>query len=692
MPYALYIDESGDFKENNMTLSGVRTSIVGGWMTTHDDDHKRLRKQLNKWNDIMSRLIQDEIFHATNWRKHEPGRHILDQVFTLTNDLKSYSVVFIENRSTNLPELADSTYLDMLVELIVNTIFHLLDSRKDKEAFPLQVYVAERKGIPDWEIRKLVQYRLRAVLSGSKYHHSVIPQSVCNIHIKALKKKSELINNAQSKSRDKVGLMPEMILADFLCNTLYQMPHFQEKPKALSHCYWQPSIYIPDLFWNNIQTYKKQKRWVEVLVSLLSRQGEVWAGENQTMSDDYTVLLEECISHVVTNLTAIQKLNVTLLTMIQDTRDFNHAATIIKTLERYQKHIAPHLIQTIKWNNAIFKLSIANHQGDNKTAAQTFDDFTRLFEKPQYQRTEFFQSLAEIYNRHGVAMTDRYEFKKTEKLLKASIHVEEIFLNTPFKIQDQTFIPQKSDSLGKIYSTLGQLYSKQAYREPEKAIKALACFDEAEKHMQQSFDPARQRNYRIEALLLTGSRKRVDEIYAMLTQGMDVLPETLFSTLQYNSFDTMYWLRWMLIPDNKTATPYKKALVKKHLNQFLEIDGTRYPEMSILYYAGKLAWSYNKKNLAIKAWNLAANAGRDIKFAGVIQTLALRPLCELILKNQGDDSVLAMDRSSLQAILGKIKSGGYINTDYFEAYFCMLEEEGISKILLEKLRKDIPYN
>jgi len=315
-----------------------------------------------------------------------------------------------------------------------------------------------------------------------------------------------------------------------------------------------------------------------------------------------------------------------------------------------------------------------------------------LFKNPQYQRTEFFQSMAENYNRHAVTITDQYEFEKTERVLKASIQVEEVFLNTPFEIQGQTFVPQKSDNLGKIYSTLGQLYSKQAYREPGKAIKALACFDEAEKHMQQSFDPARQRNYRIEALLLTDSGKSVDQIYAMLTQGMDVLPETLFSTLQYNSFDTMYWLRWMLIPNNKTAAPYKKALVKNHLNQFLELDGKKYPEMSILYYAGKLAWSYNKKNLAIKAWNLAAIAGRDIKFAGVLQTLALRPLCELILNNQGDDSALAGDMASLQVILGKIKSGGYINTDYFKEYFCMLEEEGVSKILLEKSRKDIPYS
>jgi hypothetical protein len=690
MTYALYIDESGNFKENNMTLSG-RISIVGGWMAKNDDDHNKLRQQLNHWYDTLSGLAEKKLFHATEWRKYKRGREILSQVFSLCNGLKPHSIAFMENRSSNLPEHADSTYLDMLVELIVNTIFHLLDTRCDTEAFPLQVYVAERKGVPDWEIKKLVQYRLRAILSGSRYHHKVDPHRVCDIYSKSLKKSPDLINNAQSRSRDKQGLMPELILADFICNSLYQMDHFQNRPSELTACAWHPSIYIPDPFWNEIQTYKNHNRWVELLVTMVSRRSQEWVNQNQAMSKAYAALLNETISHVVANLAAVQQLNASLSKMIHHTRDFTHAEAIICTIEKWPKKIPRHLVQTLKWYHSIFKLSIANHQGDNKRAAACFQEFTALFETPAYQRIEFFQTVSDNYNRHAVATTDRYAFEKTEKVLQSAIAAEKSFLNTSFKIQDQTFNAQKSDTLGKIFSTLGQLYTKQTYREPGKAVQALACFDEAEHHMQQSLDPKRQRNYRIEALLLSENTETADKIFALLNQDSDISPESLFSKMGYNSFNTMYWLRWMLIPKNKPANPYKKILIKNHLPQFRDLDGKDYPQMSILYYVGQLAWAYNKKSAAINAWNKAAAPGRDIKYAGVLQTLALRPLCELIL-NSRDDTARASDTASLKTIISRIQTGGFINPDYFKKYFSMLENTDISRDILKQLQKDIPYS
>ena len=690
MTYALYIDESGDFKESSMTLPG-RTSLVGGWMAANDHDHDKLRQQLNIWYDSLSCLLSKKLFHATEWRKHKQGREILSQVFTLANELKPFSIVFMENRSANVPEHADRTYLDMLVELIVNTVFHLLDTRCDTEAFPLQVYVAERKGVPDWEIKKLVQYRLRAILSGSRYHYRVDPQRVCDIYNKSLKKSPDLINNAQSRSRDKLGLMPELILADFICNTLYQMPHFQDRPAELTACAWQPFIYIPDSFWNEIQTYKNHNRWVELLVTMVSRQGQAWAKQNQAMSKAYAALLNETIPHVVANLAAVQQLHTTLSNMIHHARDFIHAQAIIDQIEKYPEKIPGHLVQTIKWNHSIFKLSIANHQGDNKSAADCFQEFTALFKNTAYQRTEFFQTVSDNYNRYAVAMTDRYAFEETEEVLQSAISAEKIFLNTPFKIQHQTFNAQKSDTLGKIFSTLGQLYTKQAYREPGKAFQALACFDDAEHHMQQSLDPKRQRNYRIEALLLTERIETADKIFALLIQDSDISQETLFSKTGYNSFNTMYWLRWMLIPENKPADPYKKILIKNHLPRFLDLDGKRYPQMSILYYAGQLAWAYNKKTAAITAWNKAAAQGRNIKYAGVLQTLALRPLCELIL-NSRDDMSRASDTASLKTIISRIKTGGFMNPDYFKKYFSIPNNTDISRDILKQLQKDIPYS
>jgi len=691
MPYALYIDESGNFKENNMTGSG-RTSIVGGWMAKNDNDHDRLRQQLNKWYRSVADLLFEKAFHATEWRKHKQGRFILDQVFPLANDLKPHSIIFMENRSTNLPKQADSTYLDMLIELIVTTIFSLLESRRDRDAFPLQIYVAERKGVPQWEIEKLVQYRLRAVLSGSEYHHKITPQKICAVHIKKLKKSPELINNAQSRSRDKMGLMPELILADFICNSLYQLDLLQQKPKTLTTCEWQASMYIPDPFWNDLNTFRNQKRWVEILLAMVSVQGQEWAANNNAMSTAYSDLLDETINHIMTNLPAIQTLLASLSKIIHHTRDFLHATAIINILEKNLDRTPSHLAQTIVWNLSTLKLSIANHQGDNKSAADCFENFTRLFENPSYQRTEFFQSVSDNYNRHAVARSDRYEFDKAESVLKDAIAVENVFLSTPFEIDNRTFNARKSDNLGKIYSTLGQLYSKQGYREPTKAVEALTCFDQAKNHMQQSFDPPRQRNYTIEALLVSRQADNAAAIYQLLSNGATLSPEALFSSIGYDSFNTLYWLRWMVLPDNPLATPYKKEMIKHHLTQFLESANTGYPGMSIHYYVGQLAWAYNKKSAAITAWNQAAEPGRDIKYAGVLQTLALRPLCKLILHTLGDDAALAADTASLKTIISKIKSGGSINSDYFKDYFLMLETEDLPRDLLEQLQKDIPYS
>ena len=567
MPYALYIDESGNFKENNMTGSG-RTSIVGGWIVRNDEDHDILRKKLNEWYASIANQLTKKEFHATEWRKHEQGRVLLSRVFTLADEMKPFSIVFIENRSGNLSENADSTYLDMLVELIVNSIFDILDSRKDREALPLQVYVAERKGVPDWEIQKLVLYRLRALLSGSIYKNRVNVQKACTIHIRKLKQSPDLLLNSQSRSREKTALMPELILADFLCNTLYQMEYFKDKPDQLTSCQWHPQIYIQDPFWNELQTYKNQKRWVEIIVEIVSESGSQWSKDNPAMKAEFDLLLDEAMKKTVSKLSSVNKLLSAVFGLIHDrNRDLKHASAIIQIVESCLSGAPSHLVQILKWHLSTFRLSIANHQGDNKEAEICFDEFCTLFENPEYQRSEFLQSVSDNYNRYAVAMTDRYEFEQTEKILRESIAVEETFLKTEFTIQNRLFKAHKSDGLGKIYSNLGQLYSKMAYRDPEKSLRALDCFDKAESHMQQSLDLPRQKNYRIEALLLSPQDGCEDTIYNLLAEGSEITPETLFSTIEYDSFNAMYWLRWMLMPKNKRAKPYKQELRKQTYKQ-----------------------------------------------------------------------------------------------------------------------------
>jgi hypothetical protein len=148
----------------------------------------------------------------------------------------------------------------------------------------------------------------------------------------------------------------------------------------------------------------------------------------------------------------------------------------------------------------------------------------------------------------------------------------------------------------------------------------------------------------------------------------------------------------MFLSNNKPAAPYRKTVIKHHLPGFLDLDGNRYPQMSILYYVGQLAWAYNKKTAAITAWNKAAAPGRQFTYAGVLQTLALRPLCELILNSRADDAAQSENTVSLKKIIARIRTDGVINPDYFETYFPILEKAYIPGDVLKQLQQDIPYS
>ena len=147
----MYIDESGDFKDGEGLPTG-RNSIVGGWIADNDLDHDELRQRLTAWYHQVENGLTKPEYHATHWRKQDQGRKLLKQICELAEEQKPYRILLVENRSKSTEETADGTYLDILVELIVDALFDILEKRRNKDAFPLQVYVAERKGVPDWEI------------------------------------------------------------------------------------------------------------------------------------------------------------------------------------------------------------------------------------------------------------------------------------------------------------------------------------------------------------------------------------------------------------------------------------------------------------------------------------------------------------------------------------------------------------
>ncbi len=688
MPYAMFVDESGDFKEGE-TIGGGR-SLVGGWIADNDEDHDGLRQVLNQWLARMEPHLRRKEYHATVWRRFPKGRELLSGVFGLAAEQAPYKVALVENRSASTSESADFTYLDMLVELIVDAIFDILEDRKEKEALPLQVYVAERKGVQNWEIDRLVRYRMRALMAGSVHKGKRLASRFVEINIRNLKKDGDKLNSPQSNNR-KCGtaLMPELILADFLCNSLYQLDNPSQKPPGLDAVRYDASIFIRDPFWKDLQVFKRQKRWVEIAIETASPAGLGWVQANASMKDDFETLQSEAFAKVLQSLPLVRQLLSAVDDIARNKRDFAHAKALIEKTRLLSRTAPDHLRRTLDWKLAEFALSVANHLGDNAHAQRQFESLGSFFESPDYHRTEFVRSIPDNFNRYAVSITDRYDFQKAEKILEEIIEVEKSFLQWDFQIQGRRFRPAKSDILGQIYSTLGQLRSKQARRDKTKAKEALALFDLAESHMGESLEPSRQRNYRIEAILESGEDGSADKVFDLLADGSHISAQALFHGMKPDVFDAMYWLRWMLIPENSRAEPYRTQLLENHAEAYLCLDGDLYPQTSVLYYFGRIALESGHEREAKTAWEKASLAGSHHRQAGVMRTLALRPLCALALAFPEQSSVR---EPTIREILDAIRDGDAIQPAYFERYFHATDDSPISRKILEELMHDIPYS
>jgi len=97
------------------------------------------------------------------------------------------------------------------------------------------------------------------------------------------------------------------------------------------------------------------------------------------------------------------------MTYFQSTCDI-HVKSLNKSLDLVNT------AQTPTWHNIRFNLSIANHLGENKTAAACFEAVTSPLEDPSCQQTVFFQTYVDHDNRHAFSLTDRYTFKQTEHM------------------------------------------------------------------------------------------------------------------------------------------------------------------------------------------------------------------------------------------------------------------------------------
>lgn len=682
MPYAVYIDESGAFSET--PKDGVRPSFIAGWIARHDNDHPELRAVLDDWR----RRLGAPRLHAMEWRESSEGREVLDGVFQLLADQSPFGVIAIENRFSISTKDSRKTYLDMLVELLLDTLLFIRREGRQREAFPLRIYLAERMGQWMTEIDLLLKYRLRSLLVDSRDKTLIDAYS---LHVRHLNLPAEKLLERESLERKDTGLMPEMALADFLCNALYHRNSLRVKPPTLNAGLWHVILFEEDPFWRDIKFFQSQGLWERMALEMTSRRGRQWKEEHPKVSNEMDLLLKQalqnCLIHSSSQIVANLKKE------ILSARDWEQARRLVRGLEMSLENAPLHLRPLVQWQLNMLGWDVANHMGDCAEAALRFQSFLDCLDQPQFRRLEFIREAPEFFNRHAVSLCDRYEFDAAEKILNHALAMEKRFLDTPVEVSGKEYLPEKSDSLGKIYSTLGQLYTKMAVRDPSLAGFALECIGESMRHLQASYEANRQRNYRIEALLVSGGGKDRDILQLLAEEGAFADAAAFFASMPPDSFDMLYWLRWLAVTEAPLAGECVKAVLGME-GAFLDIDGGSYPGMSVLYHFGRIAARESKKEAARRAWRKASQSkpapgSKGGKAAGVLDTLRLRPLCALALAFPEEKETASQ---GIGAILEAIAASHLIDGGYFSRYPSQPPGGVYGDALLKELERDIPYS
>jgi hypothetical protein len=485
--------------------------------------------------------------------------------------------------------------------------------------------------------------------------------------------------------------MPEMVLADFLCNELYQRNSLRGKPANLEAGHWLSIVFEEDPFWRDISFFKSQGLWERMVLELTSRRGRQWRCEHPKVSDEINALTKQALRNCVG--CAPRQILAVLKKEILAARDWEQALLLIQGLEKNLDNAPPHLLPYIQWHLNILGWDVANHRGDGAEAARRFSLFRSCLEQQQFQRLEFYREVPEFFNRHAVSLSDRYEFEAAEKILNEALAMERRFLGVSVTISGKEHVPERSDSLGKIYSTLGQLYTKMAARDSSLAAFALECIDESVIHLQQSCEPNRQRNYRIEALLASGEGK-AQEIFELLTRDEAFADAaSLFAAIAPDSFDMLYWLRWIAATESPMAEDYAQAALATE-GAFLDLNGGAYPQMSILYHFGRIAACRGTMEAARRAWRRAAEgalapaAKREIR-AGVLDTLRLRPLCALALNFPEEREAAS---HAVSRLLEAISGSDLLDGGYFSRYPVRPADGLYENRILYEMERDIPYS
>lgn len=479
MKFQLFLDESGDFENDNTKPSNWRSSLIGGLLIEKDINFLKTAK------GIVKRATGKERVHC----KDETGTTVIN----ILKEIEKYKheIIIFENAEKIVVINSTTTYLNIMAEGIIQLLSRLSATYGKVE---LDIIIATRK-----DVSKGI-----GIIEFSNYEKILREKIIVGIAKKELS--SEVLPKFKVHLSD--ARYDEMLmLSDAICNGFLtqdaKVKFSQDERRYLKHYFKNAKItsLIPKLE-NQIQSLLINNKVSDAIFTMLLE----YSQGNQKTEAMFLELLIPKLQKMRLEEVDNQLLKVTLemshLVKIQ--KEFSLAKKIGIAVQDFLTPIMR--MENVKFSNIfvldviLYLYTIYTHEGDveaerldevfNFELSNVQDLITRLNYYIMYQ------------NRKSVHLLNFFETESAINVLTSLIKACNDLMNILEMVDDKNLQSiDKFNQLGKLYGTRGQAYTKLISKDETAFDKAIRDFDSAVSHFEKEKDIERQYVYSANAFI-----------------------------------------------------------------------------------------------------------------------------------------------------------------------------------------------
>ena len=479
MNYYLFLDESGNFKEEGLNY---KSSIVAGYLFKGDEPKEEWARKYLK--DIKGRKsiyssINTNNFHAME----EKNVHLTGFVVDLLSKLVKDKIELVNFRNRKGTRIVDSntTYLNVFVEGVMTLLRHILATTDKKEEISLKIIYAHRQDdimreehsirirIMEDEYRKRIDERLSLLIAKMPSYHR------------------RLIKNIKLET-DSAEKNPLLMISDAICFAFRGgNSRFKGEERELLNGLPAQKYIVPEQEnWNTIHDNFLQDHYAEGIF--------LWYGgmcnELETYKDEFKKSIISYFSDA-----SPDEYKIATMILSQYLRDLVHKrrfTVVDNVIEGLDKEFIPWIKEMNKYDVSDFmfdihyyRLTTATHEGDYKKEEEEMEICREILKN----KPNSFDTL-NTYLRYKIREVEHYKNTYDFKLAWEELEKLKGILNNLMSLIsmiDELGTKKdnmKSGTLGRIYgssittrSYLGLVDSDEFNKAREDYVKACYHFD-----------------------------------------------------------------------------------------------------------------------------------------------------------------------------------------------------------------------